>query len=393
MLFMRCNASVPSEKDNITSKHQFGLYEITFDLGEVQCPTRWDIQPEKLSILNAGESIEVSDYKINGDSVSFSLPVFKTTIQFQFQKDLTLSGVFKNQYRKGDYKIAFSGELLQKETKDTTTENLKTTYDVTMDTGENAYKAIGIFNTQGQKITGTFLTETGDYRFLEGKKTSKDEFYLSCFDGSHLFYFSAKMNGDSINGKFYSGNHWNTSWTGMLDEHVSLSNPNELTYLKEGETSVDFHGINSAGDSIFHNSTDFHKVTVIQILGTWCPNCMDESNYYSNLHKTYRANVDFLGLAFERPGELSNRLIDIEHYKKSLNVEYPILLSGDASKSEASQMFSELNGISSFPTTIFLDKKGMVRKIHTGFYGPGTGEYYSDYVKETEAFLDELIKE
>ncbi len=56
-------------------------------------------------------------------------------------------------------------------------------------------------------------------------------------------------------------------------------------------------------------------------------------------------------------------------------------------------MFSELNGISSFPTTIFIDKKGMVRKIHTGFYGPGTGDYYADYVKETEAFLNLLISE
>ena len=56
-------------------------------------------------------------------------------------------------------------------------------------------------------------------------------------------------------------------------------------------------------------------------------------------------------------------------------------------------MFSELNGISSFPTTLYIDKKGMVRKIHTGFYGPSTGAYYTDYVKETEAFLDGLIGE
>jgi len=46
-----------------------------------------------------------------------------------------------------------------------------------------------------------------------------------------------------------------------------------------------------------------------------------------------------------------------------------------------------------FPNNIFIDKKGMVRKIHTGFYGPGTGMYYTNYVRETEALLDGLLNE
>jgi hypothetical protein len=45
----------------------------------------------------------------------------------------------------------------------------------------------------------------------------------------------------------------------------------------------------------------------------------------------------------------------------------------------------------SFPTAIYLNKNDEVEKIYTGFYGPGTGQYYIDYTKETEKFITELL--
>ena len=52
-----------------------------------------------------------------------------------------------------------------------------------------------------------------------------------------------------------------------------------------------------------------------------------------------------------------------------------------------------LNKIISYPTTIFIDKKGNVRKIYTGFSGPATGEAYTDFVKETTEFVEMLLRE
>jgi len=389
VLLSSCNAdNPPTSKDT-----REGFYEIVFDLGEVMCPTRWEVSKEGVTIINADERIEVSNYSISGDSASFLLPVFGTTVDFHFTSEHTLEGIFKNQYRKGDYKVAFTGAKKNEKEPVYKGLNSKSTYDVTMDPTEDPYKAIGIFNSDSGKMTGTFLTETGDYRFLEGEMTSESEFYLSCFDGSHLFYFSAEMAGDSITGKFYSGNHWNTTWSGVLDKNVALADPNTLTYLNDNHTAVDFTGINPTQDTIEFNSMNFKKVTMVQILGTWCPNCMDETRYYTELSETYGEKLNMIGLAFERPSDLTTQLGNIALYKSELSVDYPIYLSGSASKAEASQMFSELNGISSFPTTIFIDKKGMVRQIHTGFYGPGTGTYYTNYVRETEAFLDGLIGE
>ena len=47
----------------------------------------------------------------------------------------------------------------------------------------------------------------------------------------------------------------------------------------------------------------------------------------------------------------------------------------------------------SYPTTIFIDKKGKVREIHTGFSGPGTGKYYDEFVTEFNQLMDKLISE
>ena len=52
-----------------------------------------------------------------------------------------------------------------------------------------------------------------------------------------------------------------------------------------------------------------------------------------------------------------------------------------------------LNHIMSYPTSIFIDRQGKIRKIRTGFYGPGTGEFYTRYIEQTDDFVSKLLAE
>jgi len=76
-------------------------------------------------------------------------------------------------------------------------------------------------------------------------------------------------------------------------------------------------------------------------------------------------------------------------------VPYPILLAqyGTSNKKEANKKLPMLNRILSYPTTVFIDKKRNVRKIHTGFNGPATGEKYEVFKEDFEFFIAELLKE
>jgi hypothetical protein len=52
-----------------------------------------------------------------------------------------------------------------------------------------------------------------------------------------------------------------------------------------------------------------------------------------------------------------------------------------------------LNNFLAFPTTIIIDRKGNVRRIHTGFSGPATGVHFTEFKKEFELFIDTLLNE
>ncbi len=47
----------------------------------------------------------------------------------------------------------------------------------------------------------------------------------------------------------------------------------------------------------------------------------------------------------------------------------------------------------SFPTTLFIDKRGKVRKVHTGYSGPATGKYYQEYIREFNDEVNALVSE
>ena len=130
-------------------------------------------------------------------------------------------------------------------------------------------------------------------------------------------------------------------------------------------------------------------------MGTWCPNCLDESKYYSEFYKNNKdQDLEIVALAFEYLKTPEKAFNNIKRLKQNVGIEYPLLLAqyGSSSKVKANEKLPMLNHVLSYPTTIFIDKKGDVRKIHTGFNGPATGEKYVEFKKEFEGFVGELLK-
>ncbi|NND79597.1 MAG: TlpA family protein disulfide reductase, partial [Maribacter sp.] len=85
----------------------------------------------------------------------------------------------------------------------------------------------------------------------------------------------------------------------------------------------------------------------------------------------------------------------INRLKTAIGVDYPVLLAqfGTSNKSQAQKKLPMLNHVISYPTTIFIDKMGKVRKIHTGFNGPATGEKHEVFKEEFDAFVKAMVKE
>ena len=218
--------------------------------------------------------------------------------------------------------------------------------------------------------------------------------YLSCFDGAHAFVFTAKIFGDTLLGKFYSGASYRTSWKAVKDADAAISNPDSLTYLVDSKYDLSVFKYNALRFGQKKINFSKHPVTIIQIMGSWCPNCLDETNYFKTLHEKYNADgLQIVALGFESQKTKRERKKHLRIFSKKAKLPYQVFLAGRASKKEASQRFSMLNKIISFPTTLFVNSKGEIIHIHTGFNGPATGSIYNMYKKETERIIAlELLK-
>lgn len=353
---------------------------------------------QTLKIFNAEEVIDVNDVKIEGDSIFIHFPVFEGYIAAVFKDSMTFSGSFIKESLDrvvpfiASYGVQDRFGVTAKPTSDITG-NWETVFSKGIEA--DRYIAKGIFKQNGNVVTGTFRTTTGDYRYLEGV-LNQDQLQLSAFDGAHAFLFKATVTDSTMNGSFYSGNHWKEPFTAIRNEEFRLPSEDSLTFLKKGYDSFAFSFPDVKGNMISLSDTRFeNKVAIVQIMGTWCPNCMDETKYYVEYAKKKPADVEFVALAFEYAKTPEKAFKAIDKLRSKLRVEYPILLAqyGTSNKQKAQEKLPMLNHVLSYPTTIFIDKKGKVRKIHTGFNGPATGQKYMDYKKEFETFIDILVAE
>lgn len=351
-------------------------------------------------IVNAQEKIVVSDIAINEDSIIFTLPVFGSQIKGKFN-DKRILGSWYNYAKGPDYQLDFYavyGDTTRFEVplvEDNATISGRWAVMFIADDKSSKTDAIGVFEQAGQRVTGTFLTSTGDYRYLEGSVADRD-LYLSCFDGAHAFLFKAYVNDDGdLQGDFWSGSHSHEIWVGYRDDTVSLPNPEKLTKLKRGSTDFTFSFPDLNGKQVSLSDETFkNKVVMVQAMGTWCPNCMDETALYTEIYKQYKdRGLEIVALAFEAADTLPKAKPALERYQKHFKLPYTLLYAGKAGKKDALQALPMLDSFTSFPTTIFIDRKGKVRKIHTGFLGPATGKDYQEFVTELNSFLNTLLSE
>ncbi|EPR73394.1 hypothetical protein ADIWIN_1424 [Winogradskyella psychrotolerans RS-3] len=352
----------------------------------------------EIKIFNAEEVIDVNEITYENDSVFIKLPVFEGYIAAKFEGNNLKGSFIKESLDRivpftADYNNAKRFEVKSKPSQNST--GIWETI-FSKDIADDEYIAKGIFKQEGDKVTGTFRTTTGDYRFLEGVMDG-NEMKLSTFDGAHAFLFTAIVTDSTMEGHFYSGNHWKEPFVAKRNDTYELPSANNLTFIKEGYDDIDFEFSNTADELISIKDERFKdKVVIVQIMGTWCPNCLDESKYYAEYYKENKGRgIEFVALAFEYAKTKEDAFSRIDRLQDNVGIDYPILLAqyGTSDKVKAQEKLPMLNHVLSYPTSIFIDKTGKVRKIHTGFNGPATGKKYVEFKEEFEGFVNGLLKE
>jgi thiol-disulfide isomerase/thioredoxin len=368
--------------------------------------------------LNGEERLRCDEISAAGDSATIKLHVFDAALVVRADGKDKLKGAWVKYDAKTPYRVplaATAGEQDLVSADDGSAGKVLPVIHSAMlkgatyktlfqDKDGSSYPAVGVIKsgTSSDDLRGTFLTTTGDYRYLAGGIALRDKvqhLILSTFDGSHAFLFDGILgtaNTPSIKGDFYSGKSGHETWTATLDPKAKLPDADTLTYLKKGESRLNFKfpsikegGIISPTDPKYKG-----KVVVLQVLGSWCPNCMDETAFLAPWYEKNKARgVEVIGLSYERMPEYDKAAPRVRKLRERYNIGYDLAVAGVANKDSVAKSMPQLAKFLAFPTTIFLDKKGAVRSIHTGFSGPGTGKYYDEEIAGFNRTVDKLLKE
>lgn len=390
--------SVKSNTFSLPGKWR-GVFKIKPD---VEVPFNFEIGsknggPAHLVFLNADEHFEGGVVTQTGDSVFVKLNQFDNEFAFKLKGD-SLSGVLRKQDHTGKptVLVARKGENYRFKTDGKPASgDFSGTYDVTFKSPNgDPEKVVGLFKQQGNKITGTFLRITGDSRYLEGV-VDGDKFYLSSFIGSGpSFYKGTFTKEGSINGEIVTA-RGNVPFDGLKNENAALPDATKLTFLKDGYKTLNFSLPDVNGKKISLNDEKFkNKVVILTITGTWCPNCVDEATFLAPWYKENRKRgVEIIGIHYERQLDSAYVRTALSRFREKFGIEYDQVIAGKPDKQLVAESLPALKNFLSFPTTIIINKKGEVAQIHTGYSGPATGKYYTEFVKEFNGEIDALLKQ
>jgi len=353
----------------------------------------------RVYLVNEPERIPIDDVVWNERELRISIPHYDSLIEAKREGE-RCHGTWKKRRGKGELAVVpfharRGGALPQRPMLAVLPRHVGGRWAVRFSSDE--LPAVGMFEQAvgSKRLLGTFLTATGDYRFLSGHVNGA-ELTLSCFDGAHAFLFRATLSSEGeLSGEFYSGNWWHETWTAVRDDDAELVDAFRQTSWTDRASLADIAYPDTSGRLRNLGDPELRgKAYLLQVFGSWCPNCHDEARYLVELHERYRdRGLSIVALAYELTGDFERDAKQVEIFARRHGVTYPVLVAGTADKGDATSALGVLDRVRSYPTTIFLSGDGRVRAIHSGFAGPATGHEHEALRGEFEGLIEELLAE
>lgn len=350
-------------------------------------------------LQNGAERLAVEDVRITGNTLDARMPGYENRITATAD-GTRLQGELLLVKRGGNNQvIPFSAEhgAIHRffATPTASTADLSGRWAVAfVEADDKTSPGVAEFQQEGSTVTGTILTPTGDHRYLAGEMRG-DELYLSTFDGAHAYLYRAQLAEDgTLAGTFWSGLAWEQAFSAHRDEAATLAGA-PATAVRNADAPLEFTFPDLDGQPVSLSDPRFaDKVVVIALAGSWCPNCHDEAAFLAPWYQRNRARgLEVISLMFEHFGDFEQAASATRLFREDLGIQYTTLIAGISDKDDAAKKLPQLDAIYAFPTTLFLDRSGRVRHVHTGFAGPATGEHYKALTAQFDALLEQLLAE
>jgi len=386
-----------------TPEHRLtdGSWRGVFQVRDAEIPFLFDVKSADtenavVTLVNGEDRLDLTDVTYRNDSVIIPIKVFDAVMEARIDGERMSGRLVKLYSNRPDGRVPFTAQKGVASrftgTGEPATASLDGRWEITLPERDNA-KQVGVFTQRSDGyLTGSILTPTGDYRFLEGT-VQADRFYLSSFGGMTPYLIRGQFSCENMFTAEFITPAGISSFEGVRNPDASLPDAYTITTLNAGYSSLGFRLPDLNGREVSLDDPKYRgKVVIISLLGSWCPNCLDETAFLAPWYKAnHSRGVEIIGLAFERKDDIEYARKQLAVLMEKFDVTYDILFAGKVGDETVAKVLPELTKLMSYPTTIFIDKNGKVRKIHTGFNGPATGKFYEEFKAEFNRTIEELI--
>jgi thiol-disulfide isomerase/thioredoxin len=390
--------------DRFSHELEPGSYRATLTVGGGELPFGLDVAREEqgfvLYLVNGEERVRVPARVGDDGALTATVPGYETTLRAQvrgkkLQGEVTMTGGGG-----ATQTLPFAATLGPTwrfyATAATDNADVDGRWDITYTT-DDGRRLHGVAELQQrfEQVSGTVLLATGDQRYLAGE-VHGDELRLSRFDGGSAYLYHARVDAKGrLVGDYWSGKTGHRRFVAVRNADAELDRDAVTTGLRDPSSRFAFTFPSLDRKPVSLADPEFAgNVVIVAISGSWCPNCHDEARLLMALQTKYAARgLRVVSLMFENYGDFERAAAAARKYRDALGITYPTLIAGISENDDAGAKLPQLTGVFAFPTTLFVDRSGQVRKIHAGFAGPATGQHYEALAFEWTALVERLLAE
>jgi thiol-disulfide isomerase/thioredoxin len=397
-------------------KELLGRWDASLNNSTEEVPFKLEIKNEKgklsAEVWNGPEPWPFTSAKFENGTLTLRFEQYDGTLTARM-RNRKLIGEYSRPYAKGIVHYPFqasrsrSSNTFHGVLQFVSAEDLSGDWTYKLTTNDGKAAEVGTADlrvkNQGQMATVALIPVSGDSGLLAGDLewvVNFNVFTFSRFDGIHVMFLKGSLNKDgSLSGDFSSGRTARYSFTATRKEAAKKEDqpedPFALTKVQDPKEPFQFCAPDPrTGKTVSASDPEFkNKVVIVDIMGTWCPNCHDEEPLLVDLYNRYHKDgLEIVSLAYEYTDDAARNARQIEIFRKKYNVPYPILIAGTTDDGQIAKTLPQLVNFGAFPTTIFVGRDGRVSKIHAGYTGPATGERFPQVQKELDQIVRDLLK-
>lgn len=260
--------------------------------------------------------------------------------------------------------------------------------------GERAYRFI--VRQRGPQVSAAILRVDGDTGLLTGGWDGS-RFRLDHFDGARAYVLAIVPRADGRLELALQSPYGPQAFTAVRPREAGAAGvaPSDFarhTRWKDPAQPFAFSATDLAGRAVTQRDPRFAgKVLVVNVTGSWCPNCHDEAPFLAELYRRYRGlGLEVVALSFEEAEQLADPA-RLKAFVAKYGIDYTYLVAGEPA--QVGEKIPGAENLNAWPTTFFVGRDGLVRGSHTGFAAPASGEFHRQLRREFEATVEKLLAE